>query len=283
MEFSRKTIPAIRAAKNAGAPLVCLTAYTAPMAKILDRHVDILLVGDSIGNVLYGFENTLAVELEMMIRHGRTVVEAASHALVVIDLPFGTYEESPEQAYRNAARVMKETGCAAVKLEGGQDMAATIQYLTSRNIPVMGHIGLQPQSVLKDGGYKMKGRAREEEERLLLDARAVEKSGAFALVVEGTVGDVAALITKAVSIPTIGIGAGAACDGQILVIDDMLGLTENPPKFVKKYADLSSQIENAVSAYAGDVRAGKFPGAEHSYTRPAPMTDTTNKKKNEVL
>jgi 3-methyl-2-oxobutanoate hydroxymethyltransferase len=278
MEFSRKTIPAIRTAKNADAPLVCLTAYTAPIAKILDRHVDILLVGDSVGNVIYGFENTLAVDLEMMIRHGQAVVRASSTALVVVDLPFGTYEESPETAYRSAARVMKETGCDAVKLEGGQDMAAAIQYLTDCDIPVMAHIGLQPQSVLKDGGYKIKGRTAEEEARLLADAQAVESAGAFAVVIEGTVEDVSARITKAVSIPTIGIGASHMCDGQVLVIDDMLGLTEKPPKFVKKYADLSAQIEKAAAAFAGDVRARRFPGADHVYTRPGPALILDTKK-----
>lgn len=266
----RKTIPEIRAAKGAAQPLVCLTAYTAPVARILDRYADILLVGDSVGNVVYGLENTLAVDLEMMIRHGQAVVRSAQKACVVIDMPFGTYEENAEQAFRNALRVMKETGCDAVKLEGGQDMAATIQYLTSRNIPVMAHIGLQPQSVLKDGGYKIKGRTSEDEARLLLDAKAVEKSGAFAVVIEGTVEDVAAKLTKSISIPTIGIGASSACDGQVLVIDDMIGLTVSVPKFVKKYADVAGEIEKAAAAFAADVRAKKFPGAEHVYTRPRP-------------
>lgn len=266
----RKTIPEIRAAKGAAQPIVCLTAYTAPIARILDRHADILLVGDSLGNVIYGLENTLAVDLEMMIRHGQAVVRSAQKACVVIDMPFGTYEENAEQAFRNALRVMKETGCDAVKLEGGQDMAQTIQYLTARNIPVMAHIGLQPQSVLKDGGYKIKGRTSEDEARLLADAKAVEKSGAFAVVIEGTVEDVAAKLTKSISIPTIGIGASAACDGQVLVIDDMIGLTADVPKFVKKYADVAGEIEKAASAFAADVRAKKFPDAEHVYTRPRP-------------
>lgn len=266
----RKTIPEIRAAKGAAQPIVCLTAYTAPIARILDRHADILLVGDSLGNVIYGLENTLAVDLEMMIRHGQAVVRSAQKACVVIDMPFGTYEENAEQAFRNALRVMKETSCDAVKLEGGQDMAQTIQYLTARNIPVMAHIGLQPQSVLKDGGYKIKGRTSEDEARLLADAKAVEKSGAFAVVIEGTVEDVAAKLTKSISIPTIGIGASAACDGQVLVIDDMIGLTPDVPKFVKKYADVAGEIEKAASAFAADVRAKKFPDAEHVYTRPRP-------------
>jgi 3-methyl-2-oxobutanoate hydroxymethyltransferase len=265
----RFNITEIKTRKGAQAPLVCLTAYTAPMARILDRHADLLLVGDSLGNVLYGLENTLAVDLEMMIRHGQAVMRAVTKACVVIDMPFGTYEESPEQAYRNATRVMKETGCDGVKLEGGETMAATIQYLTSRNIPVMAHIGLLPQSVLKDGGYKVKGKTTDEETQLLNDARAVEKAGAFAVVIEGTVEDVSAKITKAISIPTIGIGASNACDGQVLVTEDMLGMLEGKaPKFVKKYADLSGTIEKAAAAYAEDVRTRTFPDAEHVYTRP---------------
>ncbi|MCE7887620.1 MAG: 3-methyl-2-oxobutanoate hydroxymethyltransferase [Alphaproteobacteria bacterium PRO2] len=266
----RKTIPEIRAAKGAAQPIVCLTAYTAPVARILDRHADILLVGDSLGNVIYGLENTLAVDLEMMIRHGQAVVRSAQKACVIIDMPFGTYEENAEQAFRNALRIMKETGCDAVKLEGGQDMAQTIQYLTARNIPVMAHIGLQPQSVLKDGGYKIKGRTSEDEAKLLADAKAVEKAGAFSVVIEGTVEDVAAKLTNSISIPAIGIGASAACDGQVLVIDDMIGLTADVPKFVKKYADVAGEIEKAAAAFAADVRAKKFPDAEHVYTRPRP-------------
>lgn len=271
MEQKRLSTAEIHARKG-GKPIVCLTAYTAPMAKILDPHVDLLLVGDSIGNVMYGLENTLAVDLEMMIRHGQAVMRAVQNACVVIDLPFGTYEESPEQAYRNAMRVMKETGCDAVKLEGGESMAATIQYLTSRNIPVMAHIGLLPQSVVKEGGYKIKGKTTDEETKLLNDARAIEKAGAFAVVIEGTVEDVSAKITKAISIPTIGIGASAACDGQVLVIDDMLGMTEKAPKFVKKYADLAEVIDQAAAAYAEDVRARKFPSEEHVYTKPRIVT-----------
>ena len=267
MDQKRISIPEIRARKG-GQPIVCLTAYTAPMAKILDRHADLLLVGDSIGNVLYGLENTLAVDLEMMIRHGQAVMRSVKNACVVIDMPFGTYEENPEQAYRNAMRIMKETGCDAVKIEGGETMAATIQYLVSRNIPVMAHIGLLPQSVVKEGGYKIKGKTADEETRLLNDARAIDKAGAFAVVIEGTIEDVSAKMTKAISIPTIGIGASSSCDGQVLVIDDMLGMTEKPPKFVKKYADLADIIDKAAAAYAHDVRARKFPGDEHVYTKP---------------
>ncbi len=267
MDQKRISIPEIRARKG-GKPIVCLTAYTAPMAKILDRHADLLLVGDSIGNVLYGLENTLAVDLEMMIRHGQAVMRGVKNACVVIDMPFGTYEENPEQAYRNAMRIMKETGCDAVKIEGGETMAATIQYLVSRNIPVMAHIGLLPQSVVKEGGYKIKGKTADEETRLLNDARAIDKAGAFAVVIEGTIEDVSAKMTNAISIPTIGIGASSSCDGQVLVIDDMLGMTEKPPKFVKKYADLADIIDKAAADYADDVRARKFPGDEHVYTKP---------------
>jgi 3-methyl-2-oxobutanoate hydroxymethyltransferase len=272
-EPKRLNIPDIRSRKGS-APIVCLTAYTTPIARIFDRHADLLLVGDSIGNVLFGFENTLAVDLDMMVRHGQAVMRGVSHACVVIDMPFGTYEESPEQAYRSAMRIMKETGCDGVKLEGGESMAATIHYLTSRNIPVMAHIGLLPQSVLKDGGYKIKGKTVDEETRLLNDAKAIEKAGAFAVVIEGTVESVAAKITKAISIPTIGIGASAACDGQVLVADDMLGITEKPAKFVKKYANLAHDIDKAAAEYAADVRARVFPAAEHTYSRPMAVVKT---------
>lgn len=278
-KIKRINITEIKSRKGAQHPLVVLTAYTAPMAKILDPHVDILLVGDSIGNVLYGFDNTLAVDLEMMIRHGQAVVRASTQACVVIDMPFGTYEESPEQAYRNAMRIMKETGCDAVKLEGGASMEKTIDYLTSRNIPVMAHIGLLPQSVMKDGGYKIKGKTMDEEARLLTDARAIEKAGAFAVVIEGTVEEVAVKITRAISIPTIGIGASAACDGQVLVTDDMLGAhTGHIPKFVKQYAQIAKDIESAVAAFASDVRARAFPEASHTYTRPTVVKNDRHTK-----
>lgn len=269
MKDGRLSIPEIRARKNPAEPLVVLTAYTAPMASILRRHADMLLVGDSIGNVLYGMENTLAVDLDMMIRHGAAVVRAAPDTPAVIDMPFGTYEESPEFAWRNAARVMKETGADAVKLEGGHDMAAHIKYLSSRNIPVMAHIGLLPQSVLKEGGYRIKGKTPQEERVLLEDARAVENAGAFAVVIEGVIEPVAEIITKSISIPTIGIGASNACDGQVLVSEDMLGMLEGKaPKFVRKYADLAGEISKAAAAFAADVRSRKFPDAEHIYARP---------------
>lgn len=266
---SRKTVPEIRAHKKRAQPLVCLTAYTAPMARILDPHVDILLVGDSIGMVLYGMENTLGVDLEMMIRHGQAVRRAAKQACVVVDMPFGSYEESPEQAYRNAARLLRETGCDAVKLEGGRSMAPTIEYLVQRHIAVMGHIGLLPQSVVKEGGYKIKGKRPGEQENLIEDAKAVEKAGAFAFVLEGTVHEVAAGITNAVDIPSIGIGASEECDGQILVSEDMLGLSGgHVPKFVKMYGQLAGQIDHAVKTYAADVRSKKFPDKDHMYSRP---------------
>ncbi|GJL85962.1 MAG: 3-methyl-2-oxobutanoate hydroxymethyltransferase [Micavibrio sp.] len=269
MENKRITIPEIAGHKGRTEPLVCLTAYTTPMAKILDPYVDLLLVGDSLGMVLYGMENTLGVDLEMMIRHGQAVMRGVEKSCVIVDMPFGSYEESPESAYRNAMRVMKETGCDGIKLEGGTDMADTIKYLTARNIPVMAHIGLQPQSVLKDGGYKVKGRQAVEAQKILEDARAIESAGAFAVVIEGTVEDVAAEITQSINIPTIGIGASPACDGQILVTEDMIGLLEGPsPKFVKEYTNIRKDIAAAAAAYAGEVRNRKFPATEQTYTRP---------------
>ena len=246
-------------------PIVCLTAYTADIARLLDRHVDILLVGDSLGMVLYGFDSTLPVTLDMMIAHGAAVVRSTKYALVVIDMPYGTYEESPHQALKNAARVMQETGCAAVKLEGGQEMAETIRHLVHNGVPVMGHIGLMPQSVEKMGGYKIQGRDADGAERLKADAISVEKAGAFSLVIEGTVEPVAQTLTQSIAIPTIGIGASAACDGQVLVINDVLGLTTKSPRFSKKFIDLAPLIEAAAQTYADDVRARNFPGAEHVF------------------
>ena len=269
MTNKRITIPEISAHKGRAQALVCLTAYTTPMAKILDPYVDLLLVGDSVGMVLYGMENTLGVDLEMMIRHGQAVMRGVEKACVIVDMPFGSYEENPAQAYRNAACMMKETGCDGVKLEGGSDMAETIQYLTARNIPVMAHIGLLPQSVLKDGGYKVKGRQAAEAQRIIEDAKAVEAAGAFSVVIEGTVEDVAADVTRSINIPTIGIGASAACDGQILVTEDMIGLMDGtPPKFVKEYTKTREDIAAAAASYAGEVRSRQFPGASQIYTRP---------------
>jgi 3-methyl-2-oxobutanoate hydroxymethyltransferase len=249
-----------------GAPIVGLTAYTAPIATLLDPYVDFLLVGDSVGMVVYGFDSTLQVTVEMMIAHGAAIVRGSSQALVVVDLPFGSYQESREQAFRTAARVLAETGCAAVKLEGGAEMAETVRFLTERGIPVMGHVGLMPQSVNAAGGFKVQGRDRQQADRVSADAAAIAEAGAFALVIEGTVEPVARAITEAVSIPTIGIGASPMCDGQILVTDDVLGLfTQFKPRFVKRYAELASLVSAAAAEYAADVRARRFPGPEHCF------------------
>jgi 3-methyl-2-oxobutanoate hydroxymethyltransferase len=247
-------------------PLVCLTAYTTPMARRLDPYVDILLVGDSLGMVLYGFKNTLPVTLEMMIAHGAAVMRGVTQALVVVDMPYGTYEQSKDQALSNAKRVIEETGCDAVKLEGGETMAETVRHLVDHNIPVMGHIGLMPQSVEKIGGFVIQGRDEREAGTVQKDARAIEAAGAFAIVIEGTVEPLARAITAMLKVPTIGIGASAACDGQILVIDDMLGTFDGfKPRFVKRYADLGAHISEAAESYANDVRARRFPGAEHVF------------------
>ena len=259
----RTTVPDLRSRKNA-TPIVALTAYTTPMARLLDPHVDLLLVGDSLGMVLYGFETTLAVTTEMMIGHGQAVMRGSRRACVVVDLPFGSYQASPEQAYRTAARVLAETGCAAVKLEGGEEMAETIAFLTRRGIPVMGHVGLKPQEVMAEGGFRTHGRDQEEARQILRDAEAVTEAGCFSLVIEGTLEPVARRISNAVSVPTIGIGASAACDGQILVSEDLLGLfADFTPKFVQRYADLGPQIGAAVEAFAQDVRGRRFPGPQH--------------------
>jgi 3-methyl-2-oxobutanoate hydroxymethyltransferase len=249
-----------------GTPIVGLTAYTAPIARLLDPYADFLLVGDSLGMVVYGFENTLPVTLDMMIAHGAAVMRATAQALVVVDLPFGAYQEAPEQAFRNAARIMAETGCAAVKLEGGAEMAETVRFLARRGVPVMGHVGLMPQSVNTAGGFKVQGRGDQQAERLAADATAIAEAGAFAIVVEGTIESVARAITEKVSVPTIGIGASPACDGQILVTDDLLGVfTEFTPRFVKRYAELAPLISAAAASYAADVRARHFPGPEHCF------------------
>ena len=261
----RLTVPAIMGRKG-GEPLVVLTAYTAPMARLLDNHVDILLVGDSLGMVLYGLSSTLGVSLDMMIAHGAAVVRGSEKACVVIDMPWGSYQESPAQAYRNAARVLAETGAQAVKLEGGAEMAETIEFLVARGVPVMGHVGLKPQSVNTAGGYRAHGRDEGEAERILADAAAVNGGGAFSMVIEGTVEDLARAITDGVKVPTIGIGASPACDGQVLVTEDILGLfSDFTPRFVKRYADLDKDIGAAVSAYAADVRSRAFPGPEHCF------------------
>ena len=263
---TRFSLQDIKSRKNSDSPLVCLTSYTTPMTKILDPHCDILLVGDSLGMVVYGMENTLDVSLDMMINHGKAVMRAKPSAFVIVDLPYGTYENSPEQALECAKRVMEGTGCDAVKLEGGAAKSDTIKTLYENSIPVMAHIGLKPQSVVIEGGYKIKGKTAEEAESLIHDAQMAEKSGAFGILVEGTIEPISKDITEAVNIPTIGIGASVACDGQILVVDDMLGMiTEHVPKFVKQYADLASIIGNAARNYAEDVDARSFPADEHTY------------------
>lgn len=265
VQVRRTTAPQIRARKG-GTPVVALTSYHAHTAAIVDRHADVILVGDSLGMVMHGMETTVGVPLDLMVMHGRAVVRGTRRALVVVDMPFGSYEESPSVAFRNAALVMKDTGCGAVKLEGGRRMAETIRFLSERGIPVMAHTGLTPQSVHVMGGFRTQGRGDSDWAPHEEDARAVAEAGAFALVLEGMVEPLAARITAQVPIPTIGIGASPACDGQILVLEDMLGLNPNrPPKFVKVYGQLGAQIEEAVASYAEDVRARAFPTEEQLY------------------
>lgn len=260
----RITAPDITARKG-GDPIVSLTAYHAHTAAIADRHVDFLLVGDSLGMVMHGFESTLPVPLDLMITHGRAVMRGARRALVVVDMPFGSYEESPASAFRNAARVIKETECGAIKLEGGARMAETIRYLTERGIPVMAHIGLTPQSFNVMGGFKTQGRSRDQWQVLEDDAAAVSQAGAFCVVLEAIAEPLAARITKAITIPTIGIGASAQCDGQILVMEDMLGLSPRVPKFVREFGKVGDAIEAAIASYAQEVKSRAFPAPEHTY------------------
>jgi 3-methyl-2-oxobutanoate hydroxymethyltransferase len=262
--MKRVTAPDIMARKG-GAPIVSLTSYHAHTAAIADKYCDVLLVGDSLGMVMHGYETTVPVTLELMIMHGRAVTRGAKRALVVVDMPFGTYEESPSVAFRNAARVMKECDCGAVKLEGGVRMAETIRYLVDRGIPVMAHIGLTPQSINTLGGFKSQGRELAQWAALEADAKAVSDAGAFSVVLEAIAEPLAEKISKAIPIPTIGIGASAACDGQILVMEDMLGLSPRVPKFVKEFGKVGEAIENAIKAYAEHVRDRAFPGAEHTY------------------
>jgi 3-methyl-2-oxobutanoate hydroxymethyltransferase len=264
----RVTAPEI-AKRKGGAPIVALTAYHAHTARIIDPHVDMLLVGDSLGMVMHGYETTVPVPLELMIMHAQAVVRGSSRALVVVDMPFGSYEESPPVAFRNAARVLKETGCGAVKIEGGVHMAETVRYLSQRGIPVMSHIGLTPQAINTIGSFQPRGRFRSEWAAFEEDARAIADAGAFAVVLEALAELLAARITKQISIPTIGIGASAECDGQILVLEDMLGLSPRVPKFVKEYAQLGQGIEAAVKAFANEVRTRVFPSDEYTY----PMFD----------
>lgn len=261
---SRISIPALQARKN-GEPIAVLTAYTASMAALLDGKVDVLLVGDSLGMVLYGMESTLPVTLEMMVAHSRAVVNASHQSCVILDMPFGSYQESPQQAFRNAAYALAQGGAQGVKLEGGAEMADTVRFLVERGIPVMGHIGLMPQHVQRLGGYKVQGRDVTQEKTVLEDARAIAEAGAFSMVLEGVVEKLAEKVTKTVPVPIIGIGASTACDGQVLVTEDMLGLTPRVPKFVKQYADLGAQITAAVENYVREVKERKFPDKAQTY------------------
>jgi 3-methyl-2-oxobutanoate hydroxymethyltransferase len=268
----RMTVPAIRAHKKAEGksfrtdqPLVMLTAYTMRMAQLLDPHCEMLLIGDSLGQVIYGLPSTVPVTMEMMCAHGAAVVRGSWHALVAVDMPFGSYEASPEKAFESAARIMKETGCAAVKLEGGEAMAPTIDFLTHRGIPVIGHVGLTPQAVNVLGGYGARGKSADEARKILADAKAVADAGAFCIVVEGVMEEIAEKVTAAVGVPIIGIGASPKCDGQVLVTEDMLGLFERTPRFVKRYADLASEIGEAVGKYAEEVRNRAFPSEDQTY------------------
>ena len=262
--MKRVTVPAVRARKG-GDPLVMLTAYTVRTAQLLDLHCDMLLVGDSLGQVVYGLPSTVPVTLEMMCAHGAAVVRGSYRALVVVDMPFGSYEGSPEQAFASAARILKESGAGAVKLEGGEAMAETIAFLAARGVPVMAHVGLTPQAVNTLGGYGARGRKPDEADKLLRDATAVAEAGCFALVVEGVVEPIAVAITAAVACPTIGIGASAQCDGQVLVAEDMLGLFERTPRFVKRYDDLAARISDAARRYSEEVRSRAFPGLDQTY------------------
>jgi 3-methyl-2-oxobutanoate hydroxymethyltransferase len=247
-------------------PLVVLTAYSAPVAKLLDPHTDILLVGDSLGMVLYGMPDTLGVTLEMMIQHGLAVMRGSERSCVVVDMPFGSYQTSPQQAFTSAAEVMARTSCQGVKLEGGAEMAETVAFMVARGIPVMGHVGLLPQHVHALGGFKVQGRDPASQERILADARRIEDAGAFALVVEGVIPSLADAITQAVSIPVIGIGASANCDGQVLVTEDMAGLfSDYTPKFVKRYGAMGEMLTAAASTYAEEVKARRFPGVGQLY------------------
>ena len=266
--MKRLTVPAIQRHKAGGKtaePLVMLTAYTARQAQLLDPHCDMLLVGDSLGQVIYGLPSTLPVTLDMMIAHGAAVVRGSYHSVVLVDMPFGSYEASPAHAFASASRVMAETGCAAVKLEGGQAMAETITFLSRRGIPVMAHVGLTPQAVNALGGYGARGKSQEEHARIMDDARAVADAGAFAVVLEGVMEDLAIEITQSLDIPVIGIGASALCDGQVLVTEDMLGMFERTPRFVKRYENIAETIGSAAERYASEVRSRSFPTDEQVY------------------
>lgn len=264
-QIRRKTVRDIAKAKG-GTPLVCLTAYDAPRAALIDEHVDVILVGDSVGMVVHGLDSTVGVTMDMMVLHGQAVMRGAKQAFVVVDMPFGSYEGSPVQAFENASRIMMETRCQAVKLESGVYAGETVRYLVERGIPVMAHVGLRPQAINVDGGFKAKGRTDTERERVINEARAAEEAGAFAVVVEGVAEDLAAELTQELSIPTIGIGASAKCDGQILVTEDMLGLFEWTPKFVRRYGNVKGEISSSVEKYAEEVRSRAFPGDAETYS-----------------
>jgi len=266
--MKRLTVPAIQSRKADGVterPVVMLTAYTARMAQLLDPHCDMLLVGDSLGQVIYGLPSTVPVTLDMMCAHGAAVVRGSYHSIVVIDMPFGSYEASPQQAFASAARVLKETGAAAVKLEGGAAMAPTVRFLTERGIPVVGHVGLTPQAINMLGSYAARGRSDAEADKIVGDAVALDQAGAFAIVAEGVIEPIAIAATKAVAAIVIGIGASAQCDGQVLVTEDMLGLFERTARFVKRYENIASTIEAAVKSYSQEVTARSFPGPEQIY------------------
>ena len=263
-EIKRLTAPDILARKN-GQPVVCLTSYHAHTARLVDKYCDVILVGDSLGMVMHGFETTVPVTLDMMILQGHAVMRGSQRALVVIDMPFGSYEQSKEQAFASCARVLKETGCGAIKLEGGRRMAETIAFLVERGVPVMGHVGLTPQSINTIGSFRAQGRDEADWAPIEADAKAVADAGAFSIVIEAVAEPLGRKITEAIAIPTIGIGASPACDGQILVLEDMLGLSPRVPKFVRRYGELGPGIEAAISAYATDVRSRAFPGPEHVY------------------
>ena len=266
--MKRLTVPAIKRRKFDGVtkePLVMLTAYTARTAQLLDPHCDMLLVGDSLGQVIYGLPSSLSVTLEMMCAHGAAVMRGSYHSVVIVDMPFGTYEASPQQAFASASRIMAETGCAAVKLEGGEAMAETIAFLTQRGIPVMAHVGLTPQAVNVLGGYGARGKTQEEHAKIVSDGKAIAAAGAFAVVVEGVLEPIAIALTQSLEIPTIGIGASAQCDGQVLVTEDMLGMFERVPRFVKRYEEIAETISGAAARYADEVRARTFPGHEQTY------------------
>ena len=266
-EIKRLTAIDIRAMKAQEQAFVCLTAYTAPMARVLDEYCDLLLVGDSVGMVLYGMDSTLPVTMDMMIAHTKAVVKASKKACVIFDMPFGSYQESPEQAFRNAARAMKETGCQGVKIEGDLEMVETINFLVQRGIPVMGHIGLQPQSFNALGGYKVQGKDKKDAVRIHNNAKMIEEAGVFSMVVEAVPEKLAEKVTKTVTVPTIGIGASAQCDGQVLVTEDMLGLSgDSVPKFVRQYADFKTPLHKAIKNYADDVRERSFPSEKHVYS-----------------